>query len=843
MTRAHVFLKTLEGLFIDRIDQNEEITAKNLNDIEFLDTVSKQLLREVYDQIHVLEKSNDKMYKPISIRELGETLLTQDHEAQLVKELDRRRGHQALSPYLIMQSAKEIGLDLTVGQFADAVLSSGLGQGDFVCPSHIVEFICNYVSKLHSKTIFDPAAGFGRLLIPLVEVTGAKQAQAITLNPNNLEIGKELDKSGVISWLCGDLQSQLDSVQATFDVIASFPPWGGSTQRMPFDKDSRTVAVRDNVGNLLILKSLLKLSENGVGIFVVPPNFLQKDQANSVYKHLQDFGLRLDAFISLPAGTWAPYTSIQGGIAILRRGAHKSIFVGELINNPERTSVLLENLRKRRQGKEISVGRLVQAEDFRSYDILVSREREELMAARLGLQGEPLSGLIREINATKASEPPGFEDRSNAVYLPAIGHSDAVASLSDLRMKPHNYFQLVIDSEQVDSRYLAGFFNTPLGFSIRESAQSGTIIPKITKSTISEMKVYFPDLPTQTRTVQTQLRLNNLFTELNELEEQVWRGPSQLESSIEQIDRVNREDRFPDWLEVLPFPLATILWAYHAAVGTDRTQYEHLDHFFEALAEFQATLLLSAFATDPELFKPEQEKLSKSLESAHLSVSHSSFGTWVTICGSLMKTARTLLNGKQEDKNRCKNLFRTQNVKVLEALLSSKLISVLQETNGLRNNWRGHGGVLSEPEAKRRKSVLEGHLAAVRSCFGNAWESYVLILPSALPFDGTVFSGNVQRVVGTRTPFAGVKITSTEPLVVGQLYFKSPDEPGALRLLPLVKIMPSPRTAQNACYYYNRQERDGVRFISYHFESEAEVKRDFPDTIEAIQKLFQIREK
>jgi len=49
---GYVFLKSLEDLFIDRMEQNEEITAKFMNEKDFRDVVSRHLLKEVYDQIH-----------------------------------------------------------------------------------------------------------------------------------------------------------------------------------------------------------------------------------------------------------------------------------------------------------------------------------------------------------------------------------------------------------------------------------------------------------------------------------------------------------------------------------------------------------------------------------------------------------------------------------------------------------------------------------------------------------------------------------------------------------------------------------------------------------------------
>lgn len=48
---AYVFRKALEGLFIDRMEQNEEITAKFMNEDQFREAVSQHLLKEVYEKI------------------------------------------------------------------------------------------------------------------------------------------------------------------------------------------------------------------------------------------------------------------------------------------------------------------------------------------------------------------------------------------------------------------------------------------------------------------------------------------------------------------------------------------------------------------------------------------------------------------------------------------------------------------------------------------------------------------------------------------------------------------------------------------------------------------------
>jgi type I restriction enzyme, R subunit len=54
---GYVFLKALEGLFIDRMDLNEEITAKYMNENEFQKIAGQNLLERVYKKIRSEEAS------------------------------------------------------------------------------------------------------------------------------------------------------------------------------------------------------------------------------------------------------------------------------------------------------------------------------------------------------------------------------------------------------------------------------------------------------------------------------------------------------------------------------------------------------------------------------------------------------------------------------------------------------------------------------------------------------------------------------------------------------------------------------------------------------------------
>jgi|GEM_PF-893564 len=57
---GYVFRKALEGLFIDRMEQNEEITAKYMNEAQFREVVFQHLLKEVYEIIREQDRNHTR---------------------------------------------------------------------------------------------------------------------------------------------------------------------------------------------------------------------------------------------------------------------------------------------------------------------------------------------------------------------------------------------------------------------------------------------------------------------------------------------------------------------------------------------------------------------------------------------------------------------------------------------------------------------------------------------------------------------------------------------------------------------------------------------------------------
>jgi len=84
----------------------------------------------------------------------------------------------------------------------------------------------------------------------------------------------------------------------------------------------------------------------------------------------------------------------------------------------------------------------------------------------------------------------------------------------------------------------------------------------------------------------------------------------------------------------------------------------------------------------------------------------------------------------------------------------------------------------------------------------------------------------VNLLQGLNTPFLKETRKLSEPLKRNTLYLLDKDQDRAVELLPLVKISSGPKEAVNACYFYNRKQPNGARYVSYHFEKEAD--RTFP---------------
>ena len=342
----------------------------------------------------------------------------------------------------------------------------------------------------------------------------------------------------------------------------------------------------------------------------------------------------------------------------------------------------------------------------------------------------------------------------------------------------------------------------------------------------------------QVQTISGATVLANAASNIKELETKLWAQPKRIWKHIGICKRfVQKGQPSRSGLTTYPFPLLQYYGPTTQAAQTRKHVTSiFLLHFFEALAEFMATVYLSGFNTQLGAFEAERQDLFSALQQARVTFAHGTFGTWKTIVEYLGKRARRLLNGEPGEHDLCSGLFCCGSDEVLEMLFSKSLVSIVQETNANRNQWTGHGGIVGPQAAEERHTGLLATVAKLRDVFGTTWDSFELVRPISGRLRTGIFENEVDRLMGPRVPFERVRRRTSQPLDSDSLYLLPVHETRSLKLIPLVKIMPAPRTAQNACYFYNRTQKDQqIRFVSYHFEHEAEVVDQFRDTLEILR--------
>jgi uncharacterized protein YnzC (UPF0291/DUF896 family) len=296
--------------------------------------------------------------------------------------------------------------------------------------------------------------------------------------------------------------------------------------------------------------------------------------------------------------------------------------------------------------------------------------------------------------------------------------------------------------------------------------------------------------------------------------------PTEASRVLEAIAGFNHEERFSDWVETLPFPLAMILRSYHALDRTDKDRYERLLHFFEAFTEFCAAIHLSAVWENPGAWQPQRHAIKGVLNQHRLSLERASFGAWRVIVEVMSKRLQSMLTDQEERSLACE-LYSTADGAVLEVLTSAELMGLLQRVNYMRNRWSGHGGAVTEAEAAERHALLKSDLDRVREMVGTTFLQYELIEPrEAEILDGPVFRCRIRRVMGSNPLLEHTVVDLTTPAKTGALYLHNPGHDKALELVPVVQLSDSP---QPAGYFYNRRERAELHMVSYQFAAQSDV--------------------
>ncbi len=656
-------------------------------------------------------------------------------------------------------------------------------------PKWIPAFILSYASGRIFRSILSPYPDDIRLISTIKEGIAADEAVAITATP-------PVGSAEGIEIIQGDPVSILDSCIRRFDLILLFP--------------HNPASVLD-----LLPASAHLLSDSGALIALVHAGFFRD---NTIIEELSESGLFCEAALTLTEDSPFQTQKKEQMLIIIRRGEREMMMAGELTPDAARHEILLQNLDGQKNGKRPELGFFIRRREYRSIEEILLEEHISKLAEEHGAPRVPFSGITRSITTGACGT---VQDTGRRIYLPFSPAAPPVISHEDLSVPPSDATCILLRTGTVEPEYLIHFFQTELGRGIRELVMRRAETIHRFASTLAETEIYLPPPQIQAEVIAINASIESTRDRLGTIQRKLWMRPHSTRSVLGPLERLREGEGIIEWMETLPFPLASILWIYHAE-GSPSKKVGHLLHFFEASAEFIAGILLSALY--PIMRSDAIDLLDENPEFRDI-YRNTTFRSWIILCRRAGRQVRRKIAG-DSGYDEMAQLFGNPDREFIDMVTSKRLFALLDEVADLRNDWKGHGGITGKRDDEEQLATLERLLERFREGIRDRFNHLRVILPGAAVYRDGIFSCQVQSVTGTRARFPGMSITTLIPLDTGSLFLYSGKGGEPMKILPFFRLIFHSETGEPAWYFYNRIEGRRVRWISYHYEAESGFEED-----------------
>src|SRR5690554_725803 len=625
------------------------------------------------------------------------------------------------------------------------------------------------------------------------------------------------------------------------DLIVSNLPIGLRTD------ESRFGITKSELGFQIIAQSCLSLKDGGVGIFNVTEKFTSESgNGKKLREFFKENNISVDALISTPVKSINPHASIPMQLLVLSKTPQGDVFVGKIDEgNKVHNEKLIKNYVNSKNGKTVFEGRLISFAEKKTSEQIENDKEINISLRRTALPLIKIEdvGNIKNLYRDQRNENWILIQRFYMVEVETFySGSEKMEKihneLSSNQMRIGiNYHVLEVNPDVARVDYLVKFLNSPLGQSLRANVHVGAIMPSLTSQQLKSLTIPLPSVVDQNHIIQLSREIDNYTSFFKQLDKSLWKAPSKHTAIKKQIKNLVKDKNSIDWMEELPFPIASILWGYHSE-STALKKVEYLFLFFEGLCQFIDVLLLSSISSDRSFYENEGKNWIRNEDMKHW-YEKASFGGWQYMFEKLAKNVRKLFNDKDQ-KEMIYNAFGGPSDSFIEAVTNKKLIPVFKNVNSLRNSFKGHGGVSSDELYNSLLQNLESALYEIKDILVDGFSDVKLIhvVPNSLNWDKEegIFESTCRFLKGTRSKFNKESVYTREPLSAKQLYIVHEGQYRAIELLPLIQLRESPKTEQNAFYFYNRIEGNSVRMVSYHFEKEAELS----DSIDFLENTIKI---
>lgn len=573
------------------------------------------------------------------------------------------------------------------------------------------------------------------------------------------------------------------------------------------------------------------LSEEGYALFTFSKT-VTMGRGLKWLQGLKSKGIYCNAILDMPINSYGFLVQVETVIVILSKKKTERLFVASITDESIASEAIENFLMQRQSNTKPQLGIYVNdgVYSFSDYNTLYKIQNKSKSL------GKNYNGPLMKISQLGEVFAPDrhneFNDNSTSVYIPKLGKSPVVTCVEEFHIKAQNYFQVVLDENRILPRYLSFFLNSEEGRNLRTLYYKGAYIKCLNKELVGNIEVPCPSIETQAEYLSTLSELEILQSQVDSLKDKFQKIPAAFKTIRNEMKDINNHgDKFVQWIETLPYPIATILKKYSVSDDLSKQQ-ESLFYFFEAYSIFEAAILSGVLNKQIVDCSSLKEVDSSFFEKA-------SFGNWVRMDRALSGLYIKLLNSDKENaKNKVFSCFQSEDEQLINLLCNTKVCNVLEQASNKRNLWKGHPGISNEIIYKEHVDILDGYLREIQKNLRDLFERLRLVRPIGLEYIDERFENKVEVLTGSNPIFPKEVIISNKPMDKTKLYIQMMDTGEVVELPPYFILKNSPAEVKNACYFYSRIEDGNTRYVSYHFEGKPEDTESGSKVFDSIVELF-----
>lgn len=313
-----------------------------------------------------------------------------------------------------------------------------------------------------------------------------------------------------------------------YDFILGEFPFNGRTEFHDFGETLGRLRIDRSW--LKILKACEFLSEDGYGLFVLPPMDFTERTGMNFNTILNSAGINIWAIINTPRKEIPREIRFSPTLIIVRKNPIESIFLVELEEDEEAENVALSLLSRNDTNDNLLEGILAPLDSFQSFNnIRLNKLIQNVKTEYKGYQDFTINDLVSDTNQVQRRN--AHIEYDNAIYVPLVFHNNRIISKnppSDNINVHHNLLQLILN-DKVINEYLELFFKSHLGILIYQSMynESGRNMPtRTTYRRIRETKIPLPSLEKQKEIVYNYKRLEIVKEGVKKLEDTLSLDPT-----------------------------------------------------------------------------------------------------------------------------------------------------------------------------------------------------------------------------------------------------------------------------------------------------------------------------